>query len=81
MSSLCIELSPSAERSLSLMNEEERRLFDLKLAAQVALLLPKNMDRQQAIRGLRDIAGRAEARARAAGMTMEELNRMIDESK
>ena len=73
MSSLCIELPPYAEQSLSRLNEEERRLFDLKIIAQIALLLPKTMDREQAIRGLQEIAARAEARALADGLTMEEL--------
>ena len=81
MSSLCIELPPSAEQSLSQLRGEERRLFDLRLAAQIALLLPKTGDRKQIVQDMQAISGRAETRAQAAGLTMKELDRMIDESK
>jgi hypothetical protein len=81
MSSLCIELPPSAARKYSQLNEERRRYIELQLIAQLSRLLGPVMDRNEVIRGLEEISGRAEARAKDAGLTMEELNRMIDESK
>jgi len=81
MSSLCLELPPGAALEYSQLDEERRRYIDLQLIAQLSRLLGPVMDRSEAIRGLQEIAGRAEARALAAGLTMEELNRMIDESK
>jgi len=81
MSSLCLELPQRAAQEYSRLDEERRRYIDLQLIAQLSRLLGPVMDRDEAIRGLQEIAGRAEARAEAAGLTMEELNRMIDESK
>lgn len=81
MSSLCLELPQKTAQRYSQLDEERRRYIELQLIAQISLLLGPVMDRSEAIRGLEEIAGRAEARALAAGLTMDELNRMIDESK
>ncbi len=81
MSSLCIELPQSVAQKYSQIDEERRRYIELQLIAQLSRLLGLVMDRYDAIRGLEEISGRVEARALADGLTMEELNRMIDESK
>ena len=79
--SLCLELPQRAAQEFYQLDEERRRYIELQLIAKLSLLLGPVMDRGEVIRGLEEIAGRAEARAKADGLTMEKLNRMIDESK
>ncbi|MFM8330244.1 MAG: hypothetical protein ACKN9T_00995 [Candidatus Methylumidiphilus sp.] len=81
MSSLSIEVTPSTERALSVLDAEQRHAIELALTAQLARLIAPILSREEAVRELDRIAQQAESRALAYGLSLEALNRMIDESK
>lgn len=81
MTTLNLEVTPSAAQTLAELDEEKRRYIELTLTAQLARLLAPIMKRAGAAREIEQIAERAEQRAIADGLTPEALNRLIDESK
>jgi hypothetical protein len=81
MSSLSIEVTPSTEQALTALDGEQRVAIELALTAQLARLIAPIMGREEAVREIERIAQQAEPRALADGLSLEELNRMIDESK
>jgi hypothetical protein len=81
MATLNLEVTPSAAQTLAELDEEKRRDIELTLTAQLARLLAPIMERAEAAREIERIAERAEQRAIADGLTLEALNRLIDESK
>lgn len=81
MSSLNLEITPSAAATLNHLDEEHRRSIELALTAQLSRLIAPIMSREDAVREIKQIAENAEIRALADGLTPEELNRLINECK
>lgn len=81
MPTLNIEITPSTASALADLNEEQRRFIELSLAAQLSRLLPSVATREATVREIEAISARAEQRARADGLTLEALNRLVDASK
>jgi hypothetical protein len=81
MPALTLEIPSSTASALAEMGEEQRRFIELSLAAQLARLLPPAATREESAREIEAIAQRAEQRALADGLTLEALDRLIDERK
>ncbi len=81
MSTLSLEITPSTAETLNHLSQEQRRAIELELTAQLSRLIAPIMTREEAVREIGQIAEKAENRARSDGMTLEDLNRLIDDSK